>query len=300
MLDNPSPSLFFGLSLTALIAYSLQYTLVASFYRQMDRLSAVAYRGVSLGITMAPLLLFVPFKDQEDLAKLAPMMLVASIITTVGNWCAANAVAYLSVGVSNALSMSFVTVTAVLLGFAALGEVLSPIQLGLIAATLLGVVGLGLAKSKDALIDKQHATKGLLQSVLAGVFLGIGFVMVASASRKYHPFLVGYVWEFTIGLIAVLMCWMRKLQRGPGLEPVSLKKFTRLALYCAPTAVGTGAYAAATTIGPVGIATAIVCTMMVCTTLLARVMYKERLSRPQWAFLLVVCGLVAALRYFSD
>jgi drug/metabolite transporter (DMT)-like permease len=55
----------------------------------------------------------------------------------------------------------------------------------------------------------------------------------------------------------------------------------------------------AMTLGPIGIATAIIGTMMVCNTLLARLLYGERLSKRQWLFLLLVCAFVGGLRYAS-
>jgi hypothetical protein len=63
-----SSSTFFVLAIAATFGYSLQSTLMTSFYRSVDRLSAVALRGLSLGVTMLPLLLFVDLSAMPVMA----------------------------------------------------------------------------------------------------------------------------------------------------------------------------------------------------------------------------------------
>ena len=80
---------------------------------------------------------------------------------------------------------------------------------------------------------------------------------------------------------------------------VSTREFTTIALCSAPTAIGTGLYALSMTMGPIGIATAIISTMMVFMTILAALFFGERLTRRQCILLGVVCAMVAGLKLSS-
>ena len=282
MPDNSTSSLFFAVAIAATFGYALQSTLMTSFYRSMDRLSAVAYRGLSLGITMLPLLFFVPYSELNVLSPLFYSVAAASFCAALGNWCAANAYSHLPVGIASALSMSFATIVVVVFGYLLFDESLSTLQLILIFGILGAVFGLGVTKSTGSLPDEFSIPKGALNSLLFGIFLGTAYSIIAQASRDYHPFLVGYLWEFTIGIFALLFCCARKWLNASGIERIGVKRFARLSAYSAPTVVGTGAYAMATTLGPVGIATAIIGTLMVFNAVLARFLYGERLSKVRW------------------
>ena len=295
---SPEP-LFFTLAIAATIGYSFQSTLMASFYRSIDRLSAVAYRGLTLGITMLPLLAFVPRESYQQINSLLPAIALASLLAALGNWCAANAFHYLPIGIASALSMSFATLVTILIAHLFLGEALSSIQLLLIAMILCTVIGLGITKSAHLVLPTRNPRKGLFYSLLFGVFLGSAYSVVGESSRRFHPLLVAYLWEFGIGIIAAIVCFARKKTGGSGLQALPVKRLITLALFSSPTAVGTGAYATATTLGPLGIATAIIGTMMVCNTILARILYHERLVLKQWTLLLVACAFLALLRLVS-
>ncbi|MCB0325171.1 MAG: DMT family transporter [Bdellovibrionales bacterium] len=292
------PTQFCTVSLRAMLGYSLQSTLMTSFYRSIDRLSAVSYRGLSLGMTMAPLLLFVPGEQFSAFPSVLGLVLLASLAAALGNWAAASAFSYLPVGVASALSMSFATLFVVLLGAVLFDEHLSSPQLLLIAALLVGVIALGCSKTTGRRPEEFNLPRGFGSCLLFGVFLGTGYTIIGAASRQSHPFLVGYTWEFTIGLVALALSGWRRGFRAP-LQWISFRRFGILALYSAPTVLGTGAYALAMTLGPIGIATAIIGTMMVSNTVLAMFLFGERPTRRQWAILLAVCLCVGMLRYVS-
>lgn len=291
--------MFFFIALFASFGYAIQNVLMAYFYRRIDTLSAVAYRGLSLGLSMSVLLVFVPLTDFQNVPEFGGGILAASVCAALGNWAMANAFRHLSVGVANALCTCFAAIMTVINGFIFLKEVLSLYQILFIALILLGVLWLGASRTRGSVPEHFNIKLGILNSLLFGLFLGCAYVLIGFAARSMHPFLVGYLWEFTIGILAAFIAVFRGKINGRYLTKLSYKESVRLLLYSSPTAIGTGFYALAMRLGPIGIATAVLSTMMVFTTLLAYFVYHEKLTIRQWLLLFVVCGSVVALRMVS-
>jgi drug/metabolite transporter (DMT)-like permease len=291
---------FFLIAFIAAFGYALQMTLLASFYRKMDALAAVAYRGLSLGLTMLPLLWWVPAQDYGRLGAVLPLLALIWLLTALGNWTIANAVCHLPVGVATALCNGFIAIVAALAGFFLFQEILLFRQMAMIAAILLLIFALGWSRSPASADITYNIAAGLRNAFFSGLFLGIGFGLVGGLSRQIHPFLIGYTWELGTGVIAWLWMWngIRKTEHR-STRTISPREFGRVMLAASPTLVGTGMYALSMTMGPVAIATAVISTQMVFTTLLARVMYKEQLTRIQWIFLLAVCVGVMMLKMVS-
>jgi len=269
-------------------------------YRKMDTLAAVAYRGLSLGLTMLPLLWWVPAQDYGRLGAVLPPLALIWLLTALGNWSIANAVCHLPVGVATALCNGFIAIMAALAGFFLFQEILLFRQMAMIAVILLLVFALGWSRSPAAATISCNIPAGLRSAFFSGLFLGIGFSLVGGLSRQIHPFLVGYAWELGTGVTAWLWMWsrIRKTEHRSSCA-ISLREFGRVMLAASPTLVGTGLYTLSMTMGPVAIATAIISTQMVFTTLLARVMYREQLTLVQWILLLAVCVGVMMLKMVS-
>ena len=292
--------MFFIVALIATIAYAIQGTLMASYYRSMDQLSAVAYRGLSLGLSMLPLLLFVPSVDFGNVPSVAGSILIASVCAALGNLYIARAYCDLPVGIASGMAMSCAALLAGALGFFLLGEVLTPRQIFFSVLVLIALTLLGTTRSTGSTPSNYNVRRGIVNCLLFGLFLGSAYSFVGMASRSIHPFLVGYLWEFTIGIIAALMAVSRRLIGGPTLTKAPARDLWKITLYSSPTAIGTGLYALSMTMGPIGIATAIISTMMVFNTIFAMFLYKERLSAKQWMLLLLVCGGVIGLKLSSS
>lgn len=292
--------MFFSLAIVAALGYSLQSTLMASYYRRIDRLSAVAYRGISLGISMLPLLFFVPFEEFWKTPQYFILILLASVLAALGNWAIANAYRRLPIGIATACAMSFSSVNVAIISFAFLGERLSFLQLLFIGLILLGVILLGVSRSQGILPTDYDLRRGLSNCFVFGLFLGAAYALVGIASRQLDPFIVGYLWEFIIGLVAAMVAIGRGYLGGLPLTKISRKDFAQILVYSAPTAIGTGCYALAMTIGPIGIAAALISTMMVFSTLFAYFLYGETLGKKQWCLLMLVWLMVAGLKFSTS
>ena len=288
--------MFFTIAILSTIGYSVQSTLMASYYRRMDRLSAVAYRGLSLGITMMPLLLFVPRGQFGRVISFLPHLGAASFVAALANWCMANAYSFLPVGIASALTMSFTAVVVVLLGFIFLAESLTGVQLCFIGLILAGVVVLGVIRSSGPLPREYSVRRGVINSIVFGLLIGVAFSLIGSVSRQLDPFLAGYSWELIIGVLAICAAVLRRAMGGAPLQRLSARETLKISLYCAPTAAGTGLFALATTMGAVGIVSAIMSSIMVFNTLFAFLLYREKLTLGQWSVLAFICSMVIGLR----
>ncbi len=290
---------FFLVALAATVAYAVQGTLLAGFFRRLDRLSVVTYRGLALGLTLLPLLLFIGPVEPSAAMRMAPFILAAAAVAAVGNWCGGLAYSFLPVGIASALAMSFAAVVSGFIGFAVLGESLHLAQLAFVGLTLSGIVALGAARSTGPLPREYNVPFGILHSLLFGGLTGIAFALIGCSSRQVHPFLVAYSYEFLTGIVAGAIAIARGFIGGNPLSTISRSDFTKILAVTSPTIVGTGCFAVAVSIGPVALATAILSTMMVFKTLLAMAVYHERPTVRQWCLLAFVCATVIGLKLSS-
>jgi drug/metabolite transporter (DMT)-like permease len=206
----------------------------------------------------------------------------------------------LPVGIATALAMSLATVVTTLLSYGIFEEAFRLRQLALMVLILFGVFILGSARSTGTLPKEYHLLRGVVNCILFGFMMGTAFVLVGFASRLFPPFIVGYLWEFIIGIIAVLIAVGRGYCGREGFEILSGRNIFKVVLYSSPTVVGTGAFVLATTMGPMGIVTAISAMSMVFGSIFARLLYGEKLSFFQWIVMILICAMVGVLRLFSD
>ncbi|MDO6684096.1 MULTISPECIES: DMT family transporter [unclassified Agarivorans] len=295
--------MFFIIALSATFAYALQGVLMAKVYRQSDPLSAVAYRGLSLLISMSPLLLLVPRSAYADFVGQTGYLVLAASLAALGNWANAIAFVRLPVGIASALSMAFTALFVALLGQVFLDERLSAQQWLMGGFTLVAVLLLGASQARRATQVALQASLqykplvGILASAGYGALMSCALILVASMSRSSHPFLVGYAWEVMIGVMAMLMAFGRGLFTvNNGFQGISFTHFKQILIYASPTVIGTGCYALAMTLGPLAIAAAILSTMMVFSMVLGLWLLGEKPSTKQWLMMSLVCMSVIGLK----
>jgi drug/metabolite transporter (DMT)-like permease len=287
--------MFFLLAILATIFYSLNNVFLAPHVRKISPLLVNSYRGLSLGITMLPLvLILVPYTEFAKFNyEIAALIVFTSLVTVAGNVSNYKAQIYLPVGVATALCLAFSTLVAILIGVYFLNEEITPFQVLLTVFMLVEIFLMGIAKSKD--FKEQNIPKGLLYSGLFGIFLGTGFSLVGVISKAINPVLVGYLWEFGIGILGLIIYLFLGLIRKLKLQ-INFREFYKVGLASSPTIFGTSCYAFATTLGPISILAAIIATVAVFTALFGYVILKERLSTTQWVVIIALVVTLAGLR----
>ena len=289
--------MYFLYAVIAVLAYSVQNTFMAKHYRRLDPLVVLTYRGLSMGISMLPLLLFVHRTEWVELPAVFPAIVCGSVTGYASTWGNGMSLRYLPIGVSVALGMSGTAITALVIGLLFFHESISLAQLVPMAVLLGGVFGLGFTKSNHVSDYHYDPIRGSLYCVAYAFFNGLALSFVAWASRQINPFLVGYWWEFGVGIFGLAV--MPMLTRKSWASQLSSTDFIAVLKSASATAIGTGFCMLAMQSGPVGIVSAVLATMMVTNSLLAMAICGEHLSRRQWFMIAIVCAAVVILKLVS-
>lgn len=301
---NHMSSFLFLLCITSGLFYALQSALMSRYYRSIERLSVVAYRGLSIGITMCPLLLFVPDGTLSRISSANVFLIfIAALLSSYAVTQCAKTYSYLPVGIANALLVSSSTVVAWLYGVVFFSEVLT---LRHVAVTLALFFCLGMlgwlqrsGRAGDGALDPGTDVRlGVISAGLYGITLGSSLPLLAVVSRTVNPVIAGYFWEFGIGILATIGCLLRRyVFRGDGLQRISVVLFSKVMLSASPTVIATGLYAYAMTFGPIGIITALTSVQIVFCAILSQYIHKELLTRAQWVSMFLSCVCLFLLRY---
>ena len=283
--------MYITLAICAMLGHALQTALMAGFYRRFDPLSTCAARGMSLGITMLPLLFLAPAGALFQLTGHPFLLLAAALVTAIGNWCAGESYRYMSVGVAAACQQGTMVLTATAIGVFFFSEAISISDAAGILFILLGNI---VAVSANAgTTTSKNVGIGALYCVLFGIFLGSGFSLLTKLSRDVDPLCAAYAWEFSTGLVCTAMVLVRNTLQKNTQAKIDFKAFRGILLSASPTAVGTGCYAVAVTLGPIALVTAILSTLVVAAAALSYFLHGERMSRRQiFAVTVVVCAIV--------
>jgi len=283
--------MFWLLCVISTIAYSVQHVLMTHHVRQMDAWSAAMYRNLSLGISMLPLLLWAGWEATIGVTQVFWPLLGASITGAVSLVMAFYILNFLPVGISSAFSSAVRTVGIIFIAWIFLGESLSLEMIALVGLILAASIWLGLGRrtqTQDQHLRSFNAGIGALYLITQGILVAIAFTLFAVASRQHEPLVVGYFWELMIGVLLLIGGWGRRLITKKKLEVISLKTFSKILLVCAPTLIGTGAFALAITLGPIGIASVISVGAIFVTAALSYFIYHEKPLHTEWIGMAVI------------
>lgn len=276
------------LAICSMLAYAVQITFMARYFRRFDPLLATALRGLSLGLSMLPVLLLAA--DSSFFLILAHpwLLLSASFTAALGNWSAAQSFRYLPVGIASACQQGMLILVVTIIGYVFFGENITLITglgiLLLLAANILAV----LPQRRQEIHADRKLLIGVLCCLCFGVIMAISFSLIAQLSRLVDPFVAGYCWEFTIGIIAALMVLARSKIGSMRMPSINAKAVFGIFAASSPTVIGTACYSWAVTLGPFAIATAIGSTVAVATAALSYFVHAERLSARQISAIVLV------------
>lgn len=290
--------MFFFLALTAVIAYAFNSTFMAPLARRMSGLEASTWRGLALGLSMIPILFFVPHQAWSHISpKFLPWAALLWVITTAANSLVFLGQKHLPVGINLALCIGVATLLSTAIGVAVFHDAFTQAQIALGVLMLAEAVALGVVSSRGVK-TQGTALLGVFYSALGGAFMGLAYGLVGYLSRDSSPLLVGYVWETGTGLVGLLVLLALRLRHEPAPKnrPFIKVSFWKILLASSPTVVGTACYALATTSGPLGLAGAILATMGAFAALFSFFFLKERLTWPQGALVGIMVATLAGLK----
>lgn len=279
--------LFLALCLLARFAYAFNDVLVGAAARELDRFEVAALRGLSLGLTMSPLLLWVPAAAWAALAERWPTYLLLVALTGLCNVLQNHAARFLPFGLRAAVTISTVSIATVLFGSLVYGERLSAAQ-GAFCLVLVGSAMVAAFGEHAAHEIEPDIPRGSALALAAGACLGTAAVLTKRLAAETNPLLTAWAWEFGAGAILtgpLLYRWWRR-GAGPGVG----RRFLRVALASSPTVVGSGASMTAIGLGPLGVWGAVAGTQVLFIALLGVRWHREAMGRRRW-----LCFLASAL-----
>lgn len=293
-------STFFLLAGLMVFAYGLQGSLQAKYIRKYDALTVGVIRNISLCITMLPVLFFAPFSETAKVPEHFLTLALASIVGALGLWCSFSSAHYLPIGFGTALRQVAHTVTAVALGAVLFLELLSPVQVLLLAFIMFSGISLILVRTDHDHLDPRLVMRGVGLAILAGIIVAHSFYFLSLLSREIHPLVAAYFWEAGIGVVLLAIFLGRRYRnQGAAIEKVYFKDVGIIIGISLLTILGTVAYASAATYGPY----ALVSGLMSMTTLVSVVMgwylYRERVTFLQGILMGFSIACVIALKLLS-
>jgi drug/metabolite transporter (DMT)-like permease len=281
---------FVALCLFARLSYSLNDIFVGRLARRYGRVEVAAFRGVSLGLSMAPWLLLVPARAWGALFGHAWALLLTAAVTALGNLLHLHAARSIPFGLRGALMITSMAACSLLIGWGVLGERLSALQVGLCAVLVVSGAGVALGTHADAAIEVD-VPRGAAFTIAAGVVMAGAMTGVKFLARETHPLLAAWAWEFGAGAILAPALLRR---RAPTSDPRTTR-FWRVALASLPTALASGASVLALDFGELGLWGALAGTQILFTAALGALWHHEALGRLRWALMTVAAAAVAAL-----
>jgi len=287
--------MFFIAILLSTFAYALQGIFMVRYIRSMDHLSAGMYRTLSLSISMLPLLFLAGWENISQVLPFIPTLILAAVLGAVGQWTSFFAYQSLPVGTVQALGASSRVIGLIILGVLYFGDQVTGEQYFWMAGIIIATSLLAMAKNHMPHLDTK-VISGIIWEVISGFLVALAFFFMGKVSKELDPFVSAYFWETFIGITSFLIAFTRQSFGGKKLEKISLKTFKRILLVCSPTMVGTGGFAYAVTIGPIGLASAIGTAGIPLTTLMAHYLYHEKLTRTQWFWIWMTVVTIAGLK----
>jgi drug/metabolite transporter (DMT)-like permease len=271
---------FLALCLLSRVAYTFNDVLVGELARKHDGMEIAMFRGVALGVAMAPLLFWVAPGAWAGLAARPRELAFLITVTAVGNVLHLEAARHLPFGLRAALLVAGVAIFGLGLGTWFLGERFSVVELGWCALIVTSGALAAMGDHSTARLSA-NVPRGALFTLSTAALLSVAALSFTRLARATDPMLVGWTWEFGIGLFLVgPVLWRRRGRWEPG----PARRFLRTGLYSLPTVVGTGATAVALTLGPLGVWSALAGAQALLSAALGAAWHGEKLGRRRWSY----------------
>jgi len=268
---------FLLLCLVSRFFYTLNDLFTGRLARQHDRIELAALRGVSLGVTMSPLLLWVPRSAWSNLTAELWSLGAIVALTALANVLQLQAARYLPFGLRASIILTGTAVGTVLLGYSVLGEALSGATAAWCAMVVLGAVVAAPGEHASHEIEPR-LLPGILLSLVSAGLMAVVALLTKGLTERTHALLTAWAWELGSGLILVPLVLLRR--RPTGAMP---RHFARVALASSPTVIGSSASMLALGSGRLGLWGALAGTQVLFTGVLGVLWHREIMGLRRWA-----------------
>lgn len=282
---------FLVLCLVSRFFYTLNDVFTGELARKHDRLELAALRGLSLGISMAPLLLWVPRAAWSELVAASGMLVGIVVVTAVANVLQLQSARYLPFGLRASIILTGVSVGSVLLGYFVLGERLSGAAAAWCAVIVLSAAFAAAGEHSTHEIELR-LVRGTLLALTGAILMAIVALFMKELTERTHPLLAAWAWEFGSGLVLVPALLFRHT-----LARVRPSYVARVAIASSPTVIGSSASLLALGSGRLGLWGALAGTQVLFTAVLGVVWHRELVGVRRWVCFVLASVAVAGLAF---
>ncbi len=296
-MTDPLFFLFIGISV---LAFGVHSALMASLARRFDALTVSTYRSVSLVFTMAPILLFASWEQILSAREHALTLLLSGAIGAAAFTVSMMGSRYLPIGVASSIRQSTTLPAAMLIGILFLEEYLTLVQAILFAGVALCVIALTWLRSDHAHLDPAMALRGVLLSAIAGSGGALSWYFFSLSAREIHPFVAAYFVEAAVGFFTLLYFVILRSSRLHAAEVrLPANVISKVVLVGALTIFATASYAVGINHGPYPLATGLMMSGTLISTVIAWLFFKEHLKRIQIVLIIIAVILMALVKMNS-
>ncbi len=293
---------FLLIAVIAGCGYAVQGTLVASYGRRFDPLLVTSCRNLSFIVTLSPLLLFAPVGSLQSLLPFVGYLLLAGLFGGLAVTLIFVSQRTFPVGIVSGFQQ-MTQIWLLLLSYFVFEERIGLPASYAIVLILCAVIFLAIRRSSMPHL-KEVNLLALFYVFLFPFFLGTAFLLVAWVGRQSNLLAAGYAWEVSIGVFAFAIFWIRKLliknNASKKEQKLTAKDVFWIGLYSSGTLLGTGGSMLLYGIASPGVGqTAISSIQMISMSLLAILLYKERLKLGQWLAIFVILAGLGILKIFA-
>jgi drug/metabolite transporter (DMT)-like permease len=282
---------FLLLCLVSRFFYTLNDLFTGRLARKHARLEIAALRGVSLGISMSPVLLWVPRSAWSQLGSEPGRLFAIVAITAFANVLQLQAARHLPFGLRASIILTGTAVGSVLLGYSVLGERLSAATGAWCALIVLSAVLAAPGEHASHEIEPR-LLRGIVLSFVSASLMAVVALLTKGLAERTHPLLTAWAWEFGSGLILVPLLLIRR-HPSPGLP----RHFARVALASSPTVIGSSASMLALGSGRLGLWGALAGTQVLFTGVLGVLWHRELMGLRRWACFVAASLGIAGLAF---
>jgi len=283
-----------------MLSFGIHGALIVSFARRFDALTVAVYRGLSLVVTMLPVLFFVSWEEIFAVKDHALPLLLSAGIGSIAFTVSMIGSRYLPIGIASTVRQTVVVPVAIVIGMLFLQEFLTSIQILLLAGIAGCAAALTLLRMNHPHLDPTKAWWGILLSVCAGFGSALAWYFFSIAARDLHPFVATYFVEVAVGFFTLFyLIILRALHMHTASVRIPLRTVSYIVLVGSLTFFGTGGYALAINHGPYPLASGLMMGTILVATVAAWFLFNERLTKTQIALIAIAAVLMFLIRIVS-
>lgn len=284
--------------LSAVFWFAFQATFYGKYARQLNGMSIVFIRNVSLIGIWTIALFRVDSHEYAIVSSYWAPILWAALCGTVHLVLNYEAYKHVPIWITGILKKWTATITWFVLWYVLLWETFSLLQYSVITVIILASLYIARQKNTHVHLQNAHHRKGMGYIFISGILSSVAWYLFKQYADEMNPFLASYVLEASVGVVSlvVIPCFAYVSSK-----PLLVKKsvLPPVFLLSVVAIMSTVFYTYALQIGSFSLSNALSLCSLPLVCLFSYLVYKEKMTKQQIAATLVVVVFLVILKYIS-